>query len=96
VTASEEIRRDLVPGLESAEAESLVAIGMDLLAKVPAPAPAFRGELGRRLERGTGGGLGRPAVSTPRWLGYACVGAGSILLAIPAIGLLGGGPFAPS
>jgi hypothetical protein len=59
-----------------------------LRAQRPVPAPAFRGELRRRLmTRGE-----RPAPGGIRLLIAAYGGAGAVLLAVAAIGVAGAGP----
>lgn len=58
----------------------------------PAPSPAFRGELRRRLSVQT-----RAAPTSPMRLRLAiaaCAASGALLLAIAAIGLAGIGPLA--
>lgn len=91
-----EIRRELPADLDEAEREALVAVAMRLQGGRPAPAPAFRGDLRRKL---VGGSKKRRlvAVAGPRdartlAAGYSA--AGLLLLAVAAVGLAGAGPFA--
>ena len=64
-----------------------------LLAERPAPRPAFRGALRRRLVSMSVAGLGRPA--RLRLLIAAYAGTGVALLLVAIAGTLSVGPFAP-
>jgi hypothetical protein len=88
----ERIRRDLEPGLEPAEAEPMVALATRLAAERPLPAPAFRGDLRRRLETAREAGAVAPRRVRALATSYAL--SGLVLLAIAATGVAGGGPFA--
>jgi hypothetical protein len=88
----ERIRRDLEPGLEPAEAKRMVELGTRLAADRPLPAPAFRGDLRRRLA--TAREAGAVAPRRVRALAASYVLSGLVLLAIAAAGVAGGGPFA--
>lgn len=83
------LRDDLDPNVDDA----LVALGERLLADRPRPAPAFRGELGRRLTRLERGGR-KLAPERIRSIiaGYALSGAALLVLA--ALGAAGIGPVA--
>ena len=64
-----------------------------LRAERPFPAPAFRGELLRRL-RGARGSERQPGLVGSLGAQIAgCLGAGLVLLAVAAAGLVGAGPF---
>jgi hypothetical protein len=85
------IRRDL-PGLDPAETERMVEIGMRLSTARPLPDPNFRGELRRRLE-----GAQAPGPMAPRrvWaLAASYLLTGLLLLAVAGAGVAGSGPFA--
>jgi len=88
----EQIRGDLAPGLEPAEAERMVELGAQLAADRPLPAPGFRGDLRRRLAAARQAGAVAPR--RVRALASACALSGLVLLAIAAAGVAGGGPFA--
>jgi hypothetical protein len=81
---------DPFDAIEAAEERTVVR----LHAERPIPAPAFRGELRRRLDSGS-----RAAARTSfgrfsaRALAVSYLGAGLILLGVAAAGLAGAGPF---
>lgn len=88
-----DIRQELEPGLEPADADAIASVAGRLDRERPVPRPAFRGETGRYLLAE----VESPPHSRPRRLklllaGYA--GSGCLLLAVAVIGLLGGGPLA--
>jgi hypothetical protein len=87
-----DIRADLEPGIDRGEVKVLVAVAHRLQDERPVPAAAFRGDLARRLQAMMG--RRNTAPQRLRLAIAAYVGSGSLLLAIPAIGLLGAGPFA--
>lgn len=79
------------PLREIEEREQMVV--SHLRAERPFPAPAFRGELLRRL-RGARGSERRARLAGSLSAQIAgCLGAGVILLAVAAVGLVGAGPF---
>jgi hypothetical protein len=86
------LRRDLPSDLEPAEAERMVAVGMQLSAARPLPDPNFRGELRRRLAGAQASGA--PAPGRVRALAAAYALSGLLLLAVAGVGVAGGGPFA--
>jgi hypothetical protein len=88
----EQLRRDLAPGLEPAEAERMLELAARLAADRPLPPPAFRGDLRRRLA--TTREAGAVAPRRVRALAALCALSGLVLLAIAAGGVAGGGPFA--
>jgi hypothetical protein len=91
----DEIRRDLPPDLDPAEREQLVALAQRLEADAPVPAPAFRGDLRRRLVEGGRRAGGGTAPRPIRALAAAYAASGALLLAVAALGLASAGPFAP-
>lgn len=87
-----DIARDLEPNLNANEREGLLAVAERLVQERPLPAASFRGDLGRRLARGE-----HRRLVAPRRLRLAIasyLGSGALLLAVPAIGIFGAGPFA--
>ncbi len=56
----------------------------------PVPAPAFRGDLRRRLMKGSR----RSATQPVRTWALSYLGAGTLCLVVAAAGLVGAGPFA--
>ncbi|HET6998400.1 MAG TPA: hypothetical protein VFI03_07395 [Solirubrobacterales bacterium] len=86
------IRHDLPPDLEPAEVARMVEVGGQLDAARPLPAPGFRGELRRRLAGTQADGGVAPRRVRTFALSYAL--SGLLLLAVAALGVAGGGPFA--
>ena len=76
--------------IEDRDNEGTDRVERQLEAERPVPSPAFRGKLRRHLlaASASGGGRARALVA-----GYA--GSGLTLLAVAALGVAGGGPFAP-
>jgi hypothetical protein len=89
---ADRIRRDLPPDLEPAEAERMVAVGLQLSAARPLPDPNFRGELRRRLAGAQASGAVSPRRVRALAASYALTGL--LLLAVTAAGAAGSGPFA--
>ena len=86
--------RDLRDDLEPNDADELLPIAERLVASRPVPRAAFRGDLKRHLLSEQ---LSPPLVMRPSYL-WARIGAsfaaGTVLLAIAAIGVGGAGPLA--
>ena len=85
-------RPDYFDGTESAaDSARIAAVAERLESEKPKPTPAFRGELGRRLNAEPG----RPVMSPRRakTLALAYGASGSLLFALAAAGLAGIGPF---
>lgn len=89
---SDRIRRDLPPDLEPAEVARMAAVALRLDQARPLPAPGFRGELRRRLAGAEEGGAVAPR--RVRTLALSSALSGLLLLAVAAVGVAGGGPFA--
>jgi hypothetical protein len=92
MNGAKDVRRDLEPGMDPAEAAALVELGERLHAARPVPSAAFRGDLRRRLL----GRAGRPGSVPGRlrlWIA-ANGAAGGILLAVAAASVAGLGPLA--
>jgi len=85
MTPDRDIRRDLTPDAP----DELVALAVRLQRERPVPAPAFRGDLRRRLLAGQST-RSAPARVRVLILGYA--GSGLVLLAAGAASVLGIGP----
>ena len=90
-------RFEIDPSLPEDERAALAALAERLERERPLPAPAFRGELRRRLlERPRPAAFGPWAGAASRWrraaISYAA--AGLLCLAVAAAGLAGAGPFA--
>jgi hypothetical protein len=83
---------ELRPYVDSPEADAIDRIGERLATARPVPRPAFRSELHAHL-----GDLSERRPRRPRRLKLAAaayIGSGLLLLAIPASGVAGAGPFA--
>jgi hypothetical protein len=84
-------RREIDSGLPPEERQALSQLADRLERERPLPAAAFRGNLRRLLVAPR-----KPAPGAPRWQALAAsyAGLGVLLLAVAAVGLAGGGPFA--
>jgi hypothetical protein len=78
---------------EEWEDQSLARLADRLERDRPVPAPVFRGELRRRLTKGSVAPGRSSAPSLRAWVA-SYVGAGALCLAVAVVGLLGAGPFA--
>jgi len=95
MTGAGDIRRDLEPGTDPAEAGALAATGERLLAARPVPAAAFRGDL-RRALLAQAGEQARPARAPERvrrWIAVNAAAGGGLLL-VAALSVAGAGPLA--
>jgi hypothetical protein len=93
MTRDDDIREALKGNVPDAEVESLVRLAQRLRDERPLPAPAFRGELGRRLAA-PGTSRGRDALPAPRRAIAIWSVCGTLLILLPLAGVLGAGPFA--
>ena len=94
MTDPHDIRPDLPPDLDEAEAAPLLAVGERLRAERPVPSAAFRGALARRLVELEGPGARAARPRHLRLLVATYLTAGAALLAIAALGVAGSGPLA--
>jgi hypothetical protein len=87
---------ELDPILPPEQRDDLVRLAERLESDRPLPGPTFRGNLRRRLFGTSSQPRSRPSAATARfrlWVaGYTA--AGTLCLAVAAIGLVGVGPFA--
>jgi hypothetical protein len=86
----DDIRRDLVTGMEPEEAVALVSLGQRLRSARPVPAAAFRGDLRRTLMTQAGERGPAPA-RVGLWIRANAV-AGAGLLFVAALSVAGLGP----
>jgi hypothetical protein len=81
---------DFEPGLPDSERAELEQLATRLVADRPVPAPAFRGDLRRRL-------VARRSMRAPaRRQAIACLTSGFALLLVAALGVGDIGPLAPT
>ena len=80
---------DLDPTIDPEEREALIAVADRLAAARPVPAPAFRGDLRRRIL------TTRPAPRALRSRIATCMVAGAALLLVAVGGVADVGPLAP-
>lgn len=93
MTAPDDIRADLEPGLAPPEIDALVAMAERLRVERPVPRAAFRGDLRRRLLATHAEPTRRARPARLRLLVSVYLGSGAALLLLAGAGLAGAGPF---